>query len=238
MVTLRVIEGGAGKDKRLSGASRFRRGYANENRLYRPSSTKRVIAGREVVIERERFEYIDRQDTLLCWRRVVCTIEEIGVLCFLELQPDTMASSRELWTWLDGYSFDMAELGCVIEAHWEWIGADVSDYGNILELQHVATWGETQQWTTLFEDVLMSVFPKHSIVLAQAWPETVKYVDELMPKERARYQLRKAALMKRMTQSNTGFAPLGDSYGADGWMWRCRADLKGIVKPAPYREPY
>lgn len=232
---LRVIEGGGGKDKRSVERARFDRWKTVDNPLYRASRTTRQIAGYDVQIERERFQYVDRERTDTGWRRVVCTIDQIGALSFLEIQPSTCCLSVELWEALDGDSFDKAELGRVIFSHWEWVGPDVSDYGNILELESVSLWAGARVPTQLFDDVLMGVFPKHSIVLARAWPNAEKYLDQMTMREEKRHRRRQRALMRMMTQGALEFEALGGPHGKDGWMWRRRAGLGEVIVRPRYR---
>jgi hypothetical protein len=233
MPEFRVIEGGLAKRQRsrrvLPSIPELR------SRLWRASRRQLRIREFDVTVFREPFRSIDdrEHDEAVDHRHTLCTFArdgaEVGCMFFAEFQPPTLCLNVQFWEALDGYSMDDAFLAETLCAAWDWIGPDVSDYGNIVELRVVGAWAGISNTTELLNATIDRLFPKHSIIVAQAFPlnpRDWRQRDQVYPRKRDE-RLRDALM--RVCARRLGFAALPSAEAAeDGWMWRPRADLAGL----------
>lgn len=236
MPELRVIEGGLAKRRRgwrvLPSPRELR------STLWRASRRQIRVLESDVTVFRERFRSIDgyEHEEAVSHRHTLCTFSrdgaELGCMFFAEFQPPTCCLNMQFWEALDGYSTDDASLAETLCGAWEWIGPDVSDYGNIVELRTVGAWGRVPSSAALVNETIERLFPKHSIIVVQAYPLNPRERRERdLVYPRTRNERLRDALM-RMCERQLGFSAFPSAEAAlDGWMWRPRAALRGIIKP-------
>jgi hypothetical protein len=238
---LKVIEGGLAKRGRLR---RVVPSIAElRSRLWRASRRRLKIRDFDVTLFREPFRSIDGRDhdEAVNHRHTLCTFArdgaDIGCMFFAEFQPPVCCLNAQFWEALDGYAMDDASLAETLCAAWDWIGPDVSDYGNIVELRVVGFWAHVPYSAALVSATIDRLFPKHSIIVVQAYPlnpRDWRQRDQIYPRKRD--ERMRGALM-RVCERRLGFAAFPSAEAAeDGWMWRPRADLAGNIQP-PAAQP-
>lgn len=237
MPNLTVIDGGLAKSGRprrtvLPDLQELRRG------LHKPSVRCLRLGNLDVEVRREPFMSMggEERDQTVNRRETLCILsrneQEIGCLLFVEFQPPVCCPNVQLWDALDGYSLDDAHLAETILEGWEWIGPDVLDYGNLVELRLVGLWAPVLHGPQLVNELVAKLFPKHSILVVQATPLNPRDPNRSEDWDLDRRQARQRAALMRMCERLLGFAPFPSAEAAgDGWMWRLRESLRGVVKP-------
>lgn len=143
----------------------------------------------------------------------------------------TLIDSEEVLYILDIDDAYEARLGLLLETYWSDFGAQVSDYGDLVEIHGLWVEEKSTNLPHLIEAVQYLIYdlPQHSIQIVNA---SAFYLDELKGTENEQklwFNAQRAEL-KQFFRDNLGFTSFPDKDGFEGWMWKIDAHKKDVIK--------
>lgn len=230
---LRVIEGGNRLQARRGQPWGYPKAGGPHWHMEAPSKRYLERGPYQIEVRRGRLEPVDPEDRegVVDWRKVVCTVrqadEEVGLLLFVELRVAFMCSNIDLWDALDGVSMDDSTLAEAIVFNWRDVGADVGQWGNIIELREGGMWRVADP--RLLDRLIERLWPRHALLLMQALPLNAGRLEEYTKDEEDRRELRIQAL-RRVCERTFGMAMFEGDAGEDGWFYRIPERVQRFVK--------
>ena len=139
-------------------------------------------------------------------------------------------SATDFYEEMDNHSQQTAHLAETLITHWD--PTDVSNYGDIIELQRawmVPAFSNSGRLERSIKSLLQQLFDRRSLLILQSFP--LEY-ENVVTDDNSEFHERRRLAMMRHYRRILGVQPLPEECGYNGWMFAIPSRLKDIV-PEP-----
>lgn len=161
---------------------------------------------------------------------VLANTRHAGSFKVVETRIATFTPVTDFYEAMDSHSEQTAHLAETLMTHWD--PSDVSNYGDIIELQRawmVPAFSNSGRLERAIKSLLEQLFDRRSLLILKSFP--LEY-ENMVDDENSEFHKRRTSAMMRHYRRILGVEALPEECGDNGWMFAIPSRLKGIV-PEP-----
>jgi hypothetical protein len=161
---------------------------------------------------------------------------QVGVIAFHEFQAKRYLQPFEFWQPMDSITSEDAVLAEVLCSEWDDPCIEVFDWGHVVDLRTI--WIEPRRhkpgfWLPIAERLIDEVSEGCAILMIHAFPFEYSGLLKDGALANVGFERRQRAMIE-FCKRRWGMRPFPGDPGADGWLWRPRQGLEGIIGEPEY----